>query len=62
MLAECWFKAVEAAARNLLRLRSRVDTAAAGEPAKLVVITAVGGYGYDRPDGVAVVPITALGP
>ena len=55
-------QAVEAAARSLLKLRSRVDTNAAGEPAKLIVITAVGGYGYDRPDGVAVVPITALGP
>ena len=55
-------RAIEAAARNLVKLRSRVDTAAVGEPAKLIVITAVGGYGYDRPDGVAVVPITALGP
>ena len=27
-----------------------------------LVITAVGGYAYTRPDGVAVVPITALGP
>ena len=55
-------KAIDTAARNLLKLRSRVDTAAVGEPAKLIVITAVGNYCYDRPDGVAVVPITALGP
>ncbi len=55
-------KAIEVAARNLLRLRDRVDTAVAGEPAKLIVVTAVGGYCYDRPDGVAVVPITAFGP
>ena len=34
---------------------------AAGDPAKLMVITA-GGYAYERPDGVCVVPITALGP
>ena len=27
----------------------------------LVVVTAFG-YAYDRPDGVAVVPITTLGP
>ena len=55
-------KAIDTAARSLLKLRSRVDTDAVGEPAKLMVITAVGGYCYDRPDGVAVVPITALGP
>ena len=54
--------AIEAAAHNLLTLRSRIDTSIAGEPTKLIVITAVGGYCYDRPDGVAVVPITALGP
>lgn len=55
-------KAVDAAADNLLKLRARVDTAAVGEPAKLIVVTAVGGYAYTRPDGVAVTPITALGP
>ena len=55
-------KAIDTAARNLLKLRSRVDTAAVGEPSKLIVVTAVGSYCYDRPDGVAVVPITALGP
>ena len=54
--------AVEAAARSLLKLRSRVDPDAAGPPTKLAVVTAVGSYAYDRPDGVAVVPITALGP
>ena len=52
-------KAIDTAARNLLKLRSRVDTTAVGEPSKLIV---VGSYCYDRPDGVAVVPITALGP
>ena len=55
-------KAIDAAARSLLKLRARVDTVAAGEPTKLMVVTAVGGYCYDRPDGVAVVPVTALGP
>ncbi len=32
-----------------------------GAPAKLAVITATG-YSYDRPDGIAVLPITSLGP
>ncbi|MCY3785947.1 MAG: DUF4143 domain-containing protein [bacterium] len=45
----------------LRRLRQRVDADRMGEPRKLVVVTA-GGYGFEYPDGVAVVPITALGP
>lgn len=53
--------AIDEAASNLRRLRDRVDTAVVGQPAKLVVVTAFG-YAYDRPDGVAVVPITTLGP
>jgi len=52
---------IEQAARSLLRLRDKVDTARIGEPSKLLIITAAG-YGYDRPDGTTVAPITALGP
>ena len=52
---------IEQGARSLRRLRERVDTARMGEPGKLMVITA-GGYGFEYPDGIAVVPITALGP
>ncbi|MCQ3815035.1 MAG: DUF4143 domain-containing protein [Acidimicrobiia bacterium] len=52
---------IEQAARSLLRLRDKVDTARIGEPSKLLIITATG-YGYDRPDGTTVVPVTALGP
>jgi uncharacterized protein len=50
---------VDVAARHLLRLATRVDTGAAGEPLALAVITATG-YGYMRDDGVAVIPIGAL--
>lgn len=53
--------AIDSAAQNLLRLKTRVDTDIIGEPAKLGVITG-SGYGYDRPDGIAVIPITSLGP
>ena len=53
--------AVEAAARSLRRLRDKVDTHRTGTPAKLAVITATG-YAYDRPDGITILPITALGP
>lgn len=54
-------RAIESAARNLVRLRERVDTDRAGEPSALVVITATG-FPYLRPDGVSVIPVTALGP
>ena len=53
--------AIAHAAQTLLRLRDTVDTASAGLPGALVVVTAVGN-GYRRHDGVAVVPVTALGP
>lgn len=52
---------VEQGVRSLRRLRQRVDPDSMGEPGKLMVVTA-GGYGFEYPDGVAVVPITALGP
>ncbi len=52
---------IEQAAQSLTRLRDKVDTSRTGEPSKLLIITATG-YGYDRPDGTTVVPITALGP
>ena len=50
---------IDSAAKQLIRLRDRVDTAVAGEPTALVVLTATG-YGYVRKDGVVVVPIGAL--
>ena len=49
------------AARNLLRLAAKVDQERMGAPAALGVITS-SGYGYTRKDGVAVIPVGALGP
>ena len=49
------------AATALLKFANRVDTARSGQPAALAVITG-SGYGYQRPDGVAVIPVGALGP
>jgi len=49
------------AAAALLNFAQRVDTTKCGAPAALAVIVGTG-YGYLRPDGVAVIPIGALGP
>lgn len=51
---------VDRAAANLLRLAARIDPDLHGPPAALAVITGWG-YAYRRPDGVAVIPIGALG-
>ncbi len=53
--------AVDAAAASLRKLGDRIDPAEVGEPKRLVVLTATG-YAYERTDGVAVVPVTGLGP
>ncbi|MEN8377013.1 MAG: DUF4143 domain-containing protein [Gemmatimonadota bacterium] len=52
---------VDDAAQNLRKFRDRVDTSRCGAPATLGVITATG-YGYVLDDGVAVIPIGAMGP
>jgi len=52
---------IDEAAKSLLRFADRVDTDRFGEPSALAVIVH-DGYGYTRPDGVAVIPIRALGP
>ena len=48
-------------AASLLQFANRADTTRIGEPAALAVVTA-SGYGYQRPDGVGVIPVGALGP
>ena len=53
--------AIARAVATLTRLRERVDAGRTGEPARLVVVTA-GGYGYEHPEDVTIVPISALGP
>jgi predicted AAA+ superfamily ATPase len=52
---------IDTAAANLTRFAERIDTTHCGKPALLGVIVATG-YGYQRKDGIAVVPIGALGP
>ena len=52
---------IDAAAASLRRAVDSIDTARAGAPAALLVVTPAG-YAYTRPDGISVAPITALGP
>jgi len=52
---------VDRAAAALLSFAQRIDTGKRGQPAALIVVTATGSAGR-RPDGVNVVPITALAP
>ena len=55
-------RAIEHAAASLTKLAGRVDDAVRGRLAALAVVTATGGYAYQRPDGVSVIPVTTLGP
>ena len=52
---------VDAAAASLERFVRKIDSATSGRPVARVVITA-GEYAFTRPDGVAVVPLSLLGP
>jgi predicted AAA+ superfamily ATPase len=54
-------RAADAAAASLLRFSAGVDATRHGAPAALGIITSTG-YAGRRPDGVFVIPITALGP
>ena len=53
--------AIDDAAAALIRLAARVDVDRHGAPVVLAVITGWG-YGYQRPDGVSVIPIGTLAP
>ena len=52
---------IDKAATGLLKLRDRVSAERAAALVRLMVITG-GRYCYQRPDGVAVVPLACLGP
>ncbi len=52
---------VDQAAIGLKSFAQRVNTGKQGQPEALIIVTATGGAGR-RPDGVNVVPITALAP
>lgn len=52
---------VDDGAASLLKFAGRVDTERTGKPSALAVITSTG-FGYVRPDGIGVVPVSSLGP
>ena len=51
---------IEAAADNLIRIRNDIKNNGGKEPSSLCVICGLSNAAYQRPDGVFVVPITAL--
>ena len=51
---------IEAAAENLIRIRNDIKNNGGKEPSSLCVICGLSNAAYQRPDGVFVVPITAL--
>lgn len=50
---------IEDGARNLLKLKSKIDTSKVGEPSFLMVVTG-GQFAYLRNDGVSVAPLACL--
>ncbi|MYG93942.1 MAG: ATP-binding protein [Acidimicrobiia bacterium] len=54
-------KGVMEGIESLRLLKNRINTNLMGEPIKLAVITATG-VGGELPDGIAIIPITTLGP
>jgi hypothetical protein len=52
--------AIEAGAKTLQRLASKIDVEKMKSPSFLMVLTAAGKYAYRRNDGVLVVPIGCL--
>jgi predicted AAA+ superfamily ATPase len=53
--------AIEEGATALRKFAGQIDATRSGEPAFLALVTATG-YGYQREDGIQVLPIGALGP
>lgn len=53
---------IDAGAANLIKLSNIIDTGRMKAPTFKMVLTAVGPYAYERPDGVFVVPVSTLRP
>lgn len=55
-------KAIESAVQNLYKFKKRIDSAQHQPPQKLLIVTATPEFSYERPDGIAVVPLSCLRP
>ena len=53
-------KAIEEAAKNLIKLKNKIDNTKMKEPSFLMVLIGIGEYAYKREDGIYVVSITCL--
>lgn len=53
-------KLIEEGARNLLRLKSKLDIGKMGEPSFMMVLTANSPYAFRRQDGIYIVPVCCL--
>ena len=53
---------IDEGVESLLKFVDKVDTEKCGEPSVLGVIVGKGTYGHHREDGIAVIPISSLGP
>lgn len=55
-------KLIDEGAKNLIKLKEKINHDKMGESSFEMIVTAVSGVAYKRPDGVYVVPITCLKP
>lgn len=51
---------IEEGVKTLKKLAGKIDTESMNTPSFLMVLTAIGSYAYQRPDGVMIVPIGCL--
>lgn len=53
---------IEEGAKNLKKLAGKIDTDRMQAPSFMMVLTGLGQYAYQRPDGVFIVPVSCLKP
>lgn len=51
---------IEEGCTNLIKLSAKIDTTRMNKPAFMAIVTAVGNYAYQRPDGICIIPIACL--
>ena len=51
---------IDSAAAHLLKIKGNIESAGGKGPSSLIVLCGLSAAAYQRPDGVYVVPLTAL--